>query len=396
MVIPNTGDDPFEELSKAEELSGKLDKQSEEDKLMHSVVEHDDNTIDDGKLISDVINQGFSSFTPDMMFESLVKDYTLTQNIYGERLIRLVTGHEPSYLKRNIKIPEFQRELQETIAKRHEDLKDKGLLDESGQVTEKGVTLGALVMYTEELDKLKPKGSWGEREHKKQHAVGDKSAVKDYSRGDRYKDISSRKSIRQAIKRLHDRVYLQDLKVVEKKSKGTVNIVYCIDSSGSMKGRKIEAAKKAGIALAYNMVNRKDKVGLMTFGTEVKDKLPPTLNFNDILMNITRIRASKETNMTLALKEVHDMFPKGDITRHIILLTDALPTIGKNPEKEVLETVSMLRESMITVSVIGIKLDKKGQKLAQKIAEVGKGKLYMIRDLDNLDRIMIEDYMSLT
>ena len=95
----------------AEELSGQLDSQTDEDKLMHSVIENDQETIDEGKVIKDAINQGLGSFTPDMMFENLVKDYRNAEQIYGKSMLRYLTGYEPDYVERNIKIPEFQKEI---------------------------------------------------------------------------------------------------------------------------------------------------------------------------------------------------------------------------------------------------------------------------------------------
>ena len=88
-----TGSEEIElkELSKAEELKGKLAFQQLEDKLMDVVIENDKKTIDSGKLISDAINQGMSSFTPDMMFEQLVKNYTMAKQIYGQSIIKLLS-----------------------------------------------------------------------------------------------------------------------------------------------------------------------------------------------------------------------------------------------------------------------------------------------------------------
>ena len=74
----------IKEFSKAEELSRKLSFQQLEDQFMHSVLENDKKIIDSGKLISDAINNGMSSFSPDLMFEQLVKSYTLAKQIYGE------------------------------------------------------------------------------------------------------------------------------------------------------------------------------------------------------------------------------------------------------------------------------------------------------------------------
>ena len=124
MITGSEEEIELKEFSKADEMQGKLSFQQLEDKFMHSVLENDKKTIDSGKLISDAINQGMSSFTPDMMFEQLVKNYNLAKQIYGESIIRLVSGYEPDYVKKNIGIPEFQRELKEKIQEKIQDLKD--------------------------------------------------------------------------------------------------------------------------------------------------------------------------------------------------------------------------------------------------------------------------------
>ncbi|MEK6828478.1 MAG: hypothetical protein AABX78_03945, partial [Nanoarchaeota archaeon] len=271
------------QLSRAEELSGKLAFQQLEDKFMHSVLDNDKKVIDSGKLISDAINQGMSSFSPDLMFEQLVKSYQLAKQIYGESIIRLVSGYEPDYIKKNIGIPEFQKELKEKIQQKIEELKEEGFLLKDNSLSEKGVELASLVLYFEELDKIVPKGIIGEKISKKTFVYGDKENARLYKKGDRYRDISLKKSIKLAIRRRHNYFHNKDLQVYEKQSKGQTYIVYALDASGSMKGKKIDACKKAGIALAYKAINEKDKVGLIVFGSEVKETIEPTLDFTMLL-----------------------------------------------------------------------------------------------------------------
>src|SRR3989338_5353069 len=146
-----------------------------------------------------------------------------------------------------------------------------------------------------------------------------------------------------------------------------------------MKGRKIDACKKAGIALAYKAINEKDKVGLIVFGSEVKETIQPTSDFNLLLKEITRIMASKETDIVSTLQKAIELFPGDKITKHLILITDALPTKGDEPEKSTLEEASIARSKGITISVIGIDLDEKGKKLAEKIVEIGEGRLYAVK-----------------
>ena len=382
----------LKQLSKAEEITGKLTFQQLEDKFLHSVLENDKKIIDSGKLISDAINQGMSSFSPDLMFEQLVKNYKIAKQIYGESLIRLVSGYEPDYINKNIGIPEFQRELKEKIQQKIQELKEQGFLHKDNSLSEKGIELASLVLYFEELDKIVPKGIIGEKISKKTYVYGEKENARLYKKGDRYRNIALKKSVKLALRRGHSHFDRKDLQVYEKQSKGQTYIVYALDASGSMKGKKIEACKKAGIALAYKAINEKDKVGWIVFGSEIKEVIEPTLDFTRLLKEITKIRASKETDIVSTLQKAIELFPNEDITQHLILITDALPTKGDEPEKSTLEEASIARSKGITISLIGINLDEKGKKLAEKIVELGEGRLYVVRNLENVDRIVLEDY----
>ncbi len=395
MVTPENVDTPALEMSKAEERKGSLASDMDEKKLMRTVLEHDNETVDKGRMLSDAINQGFSSFVPDMMFDNLVKNFSTTRNIYGDRLLRLVTGYSADYLKKNIRIPEFQRELKDAIHKSIDGLKEEGLLSKGGAIKDKGILLASLIMYAEELDNLIPKGFSGEKRSYQMSHYGTKTESKDYRKGDRFKDIDIRKTLRRAIQRGRKQLNAADLKVSQRIRKGSVTIVYGIDASGSMKGTKIESAKKAGIALAFKAIERKDKVGLIVFGTTVEARVDPTDDFMKLLKEIVRTKAIRETNITDTIKEAIEMFPRDDSTKHIVLITDAVPTIGKNPEKETIKAVSIARDAGISVSLIGIGLDEKGKALAERIVEVSHGRLYVIRDTGEADKVILEDYYSL-
>jgi len=377
-----------------EELEGSLAHQEEEDKLMRSVLENDKETIDDGNLINDSINRGLGIFTPDMMFEQLVKDYSYAKKLLGETIIRQLTGYDPGYVEKNIRIPEFQREIKKNIAANIDGMKDRGLLADDGSITDKAVMLASLILYTDELDNIIPKGFIGEKLHKKEFVYGEKAGTRDFRKHDRYRDIAIKRSLKLAVRRGHKKIEMPDLKSFELKKKGQINLIYLLDASGSMKGKKLETAKKAGIALAYKAIEYKDKVGLMVFGSEVKEQIEPTLDFVRLLRQITTVKASRETDIANTIRKAIDIFPKGRITKHMILLTDALPTVGEKPQKDTLEAVSIARSQGITISVVGIQLDAEGRKLAEKIAALGEGRLYIVKALKNLDMIVLEDYYS--
>jgi len=394
-VIYFDAEQQIHEKEEIEELVGKLSSQ-EEKKLMHSVLENDKETIEKGKLISDSINQGLSSFIPDLIYQQLIKNYSMAEHIFGPSLLKLATGYNPDYIKKNINIPEFQKEIRFRLQKNIEKLKEDGLLGKDNEITDKGIELASLVMYFEELDKLTPKGILGEKIHKKASVYGAKEDTRLYKKSDRYKDIAIKKSAKLAIRRGHKELEEKDLKVYERQSRGQSYIIYALDASGSMKGAKIDACKRAGIALAYKAIDEKDKVGLIVFGSEIKTIVEPTFDFSYLLKSIAAARASRETDIVATLRKAIELFPNDNITKHLILITDALPTVGEEPEKDTLKEASIARNKGITISLIGINLNEKGKKLAEKIVELGNGKLYVIKDIENVDSVVLEDYYGIS
>ena len=220
---------------------------------------------------------------------------------------------------------------------------------------------------------------------------GSKGDTHSFKKGDRYRDIALKRSVKRALRRGHAALEVRDLEAHERLRHGAVYILYGIDASGSMKGKKLDVAKKAGVALAFAAVERKDKVGMVVFSKDVKEEVAPTSDFGLLLRTITAVRAAFETDIVSAVRKAIELFPREEVTKHLILLSDALPTIGKKPEEETLEAVSVARAHGITVSVVGINLDSKGEKFAQKLAEVGEGRFYLV-GVDDVDKVVLEDY----
>ena len=384
----------IKEQEKAEELDGKLQFQAMDDKLMHSVMENDQQTIEQGKLLNDAMNNNISAFTPDLMMEQMVKNFKLAKQIYGQKLIRALTGFDDGYVEKNVRIPEFQRDLKKKISDNIEKMKEKKLLNRDSSINEKGIELASLVSYIEELDNLEAKGLEGEKFQKKEHIYGDKKEVRGYKKGDKYRDISVRKTLKTAIRRQSSEFQAEDLRVHDRQAKGKIHIIYALDSSASMKGDKIDKCKKAGIALAYKAINEKDNVGLIVFGKDVETAVPPTRDFTRLLKNIVSVKAFQETNISKTIKKAIELFPDENVTRHLILITDALPTAGKKPREEAIESAAQASSKNITISLVGINLDKEGEEFAKQLIETGNGRLYTSKDTDDIDKVILEDYYS--
>ena len=387
-----TSSSEIKELKKGYEQKGSIDDDNEG--LSHSIIEGNKQRIQQGIILDSSMNQGLFAFNSDMMFENLVKDFNNAEKMYGETLLRLSTGHDKNTLKKNIRFPEFQREIKKKLKDTEKDLKEEGLIDEKGSIAERGFNLASIVLYTQELDDLRAKGL-GEKKSKKAMIYGDKENIRNYRLHDRYRDIALKSTIRRALRKKHTGIEKEDLMVYERDNKGRISIIYGLDASGSMKGKKIQLCKKAGIALAYKAMDEMDKVGLLVFGSEIEEAVHPTTDFSQFIRAIVKIRAKKQTDIAMTIERAIEMFPKEDLTKHLVLITDAAPTVGDDPNKNTLNLVEKAAALGITISVIGIDLGKEGTELAKKIIEIGNGRLYIVKDLENLDRIVLQDYYNL-
>lgn len=386
-------DQEIKEISKGEEAEGKLHKQYVEDKLMSSVLAGDKKTLEHAELIQEATNRSVGAFTPDMMFSSLTQSYSMAKQLYGERMIQLLTGYDPNYIEKNLKIPEFRKELKKALQENIQELKDDKIVDNEGIITAKGIELGSLGLV-HELDKYLAKDKQGDKTSKKPSHYGERADVKPYRKGDRYKDINVRKTISRAIRRSRKTIHADDLVTSTRQSIGHISLVLALDASASMKGSKLETSKKAGIALSYTALNKGDHVGLVVFGSEIKAALPPTKDFTTLLQTISSIKASRQTDFPAMISKAIELFDQGNETKHLIIITDAMPTVGKEPEKETLRSVSAARAAGITVSIIGIKLEKEGLLLAKNITRLGEGKLSVVRNLTELGHFVLEDYYA--
>ncbi|NJL43947.1 MAG: VWA domain-containing protein, partial [Nitrosarchaeum sp.] len=281
---------------------------------MRSVMENDKDVVNDGKVIAESISQGLGGFTPDLMFNNMVKDFQRAKQLYGETIIREVTDFDQDYIEKNLNIPEFKSTLKQNIERNIAKLKEDGLLDREGQLTQKALKLASLILYTEELDKLTVKGM-GEREERRRSRYGDKKDYKPYTSGTRYKDLALRHSVRTAARRGHNTLTPQDLSVYERRRKGKISIIYALDASGSMRGKKLATAKKAGIALAFKAIEQKNKAGLIVFSSDIETSVAPTTDFMHLLTELSQIRANRETDLQLALSKALELFPKSAETK---------------------------------------------------------------------------------
>lgn len=176
----------------------------------------------------------------------------------------------------------------------------------------------------------------------------------------------------------HFLVMLSPKTEVSKDEINPKDIVYILDTSGSMVGDKMDQAKKA-LQYCLHQLHEKDNFNIISFSTEAtlyKDKLVDAskANVKKALEYVDEeIRARGGTNLDEALHYALDIAPKNsDRPYMIILLTDGKPTIGVTNPEDIITKVQKAAMKNLRLFSFGIG-DQLNAKLLDRLAEENKG-----------------------
>jgi len=179
-------------------------------------------------------------------------------------------------------------------------------------------------------------------------------------------------------------------RVVEK------DIVLVIDTSGSMKGKKIEQAKSA-LWFCTQSLNPGDRFNLITFATDVRTLFDdssgdgPLMPANKENVNaakefIDRIEAVGGTNMEAAFRESLALAKSAEEGRPfiIVFLTDGRPTVGEADEKTLVKRISHWKTGRPRLFVFGVGNDVNTHFL-DEISKENSGTSMYVREREDLE-----------
>ena len=138
------------------------------------------------------------------------------------------------------------------------------------------------------------------------------------------------------------------------------DILFVLDTSGSMEGKKIGQAKEA-LKYCIQQLNSEDRFNLITFSTETKcfkQKLvKPSEYRKDALNYIDRIEAKGGTNINEALINALNMEVETNRPVSIVFVTDGLPTAGETDIGNIIKNVSDNNKNKVKIFTFGVGYD---------------------------------------
>lgn len=177
------------------------------------------------------------------------------------------------------------------------------------------------------------------------------------------------------------------------------NLVFLVDTSGSMSGEdRIELAKKS-LALLVANLRPSDTVALVTYAGSTRVVLPatPVAMRDRILKAIRKLESGGSTAMgaglDLAYAEAMKGNHQGAIAR-VIVLSDGDANVGTSDPKGIQGIVADRVKQGITVSTVGFGMGNFRDHLMEQLADTGNGNAFYIDSLDAAKRIFSDRLVS--
>jgi len=150
------------------------------------------------------------------------------------------------------------------------------------------------------------------------------------------------------------KVNFKNSEIIEK------DIIFILDTSGSMKGEKIKQAKD-WLEYCLKSLNNNDRFNLISFSTESRffnEKLVDASDYRkDALDYINDLEAKGGTNINEALMGALKMERKKDRPLSIVFLTDGLPTSGEREPGNIVKNVNKKNKEGIKIFTFGVGYD---------------------------------------
>ncbi|MDR1958748.1 MAG: VWA domain-containing protein [Planctomycetaceae bacterium] len=178
-------------------------------------------------------------------------------------------------------------------------------------------------------------------------------------------------------------------KIVSEKNKPLPKtVVFVLDRSGSMAGKKIEQARES-LKFVLDKLNHGDMFNIVTFSSGVETYEPELIEYTDktkreSLNFCSAIRATGGTNINDALQTAFHMIHDKESPSYIIFLTDGQPTSGITDESRIVTNSNDVNRTKTRLFVFGVGNDV-NSRLLDKLARGNFGTSDYVLPEENIE-----------
>ncbi|MCE9532590.1 MAG: VWA domain-containing protein [Planctomycetes bacterium] len=173
------------------------------------------------------------------------------------------------------------------------------------------------------------------------------------------------------------------------------NLVFLIDTSGSMSGENRLPLVKKSLELLVHQLGERDRVSIVTYAGDASLRLAPTPGnrTKEILAAIHGLEAQGSTNggggIVMAYNQAQSSFIKGGVNR-VILATDGDFNVGVSSEGELVRLVEQKRNTGVYLTVLGYGMGNLKDNKLEQLAHHGNGHYAYIDSIDEARKVFVD------
>lgn len=190
------------------------------------------------------------------------------------------------------------------------------------------------------------------------------------------------------------RIAVQARRVAEHERPAS-NLVFLIDTSGSMNMPNRLPLVKQGLELLLDRLQPTDRVAVVVYAGSaglVLDSTPAS-EVSQIRRALTRLQAGGSTNggdgIRLAYQTARDHFIAGGINR-VILCTDGDFNVGTTSQDELIQLVEQQARGGIDLTVLGFGMGNHNDAMLEQISGRGNGNYAFVDNQQEAQRVLVE------
>lgn len=182
-------------------------------------------------------------------------------------------------------------------------------------------------------------------------------------------------------------------KELARSERPAANLVFLIDTSGSMEGDGRLLLIQSALKMMVNDLRPQDRVSIVTYAGSSEVLLSATSGAEKqtIIHALNDLSAGGSTNggagLQMAYEQAQKGFIKGGVNR-ILLATDGDFNVGIDDPKAIETLVKKERDTGITLSTLGVGDDNVNDAMMVKIADVGNGNYSYLDSLSEAQKVL--------
>lgn len=185
----------------------------------------------------------------------------------------------------------------------------------------------------------------------------------------------------------------------EEFEKKPTNLVFLIDTSGSMQTADKLPLVKEVLTLTLDFLDPQDTVSIVTYAgfTQVALAPTPVENKAEIAQVIESFSAGGSTagasGLVLAYGEAEDGFIEEGLN-HIVMCTDGDFNVGLSSDKEIVQLIREKRETGVTLTALGFGVGNLNDSMMEKVSNAGNGAYGVISSSEHAERYVSDRMLS--